>query len=304
MTSEYHVPVLGRQAIDLLINTPEGVYVDCTVGGGGHSRLILERLSAQGRVIGIDRDAEAIEFARRVLPSSVQLLQLPFSQIQARLSGMIGDGAAGVLMDLGVSSHQLDDARRGFSHRLPAPLDLRMDASSGENAAHLLARIDVRELTKCILDYGEDPQASRIARAIVNERKRTPIETTDDLARIISESVPATRVKSLARVFQALRIAVNHELDELQAGLSAAWSLLKPTARLVVISYHSLEDRLVKNFFHDQSHPADDSRQPFPSLVQPSGRLLLRKPLIPDSEEIDSNPRARSAKLRAIEKLK
>ena len=301
MTEVFHVPVLGPAAIDLLVTSPDGVYVDATVGGGGHCRLILEHLSPRGMMIGCDRDSDAIEFARRALPSSVQLLQIPFSQLSTRLhdkSGML----AGVLMDLGVSSHQLDEARRGFSHRFAAPLDLRMNPTAGETAAQLLSRLDQRDLTKLIRDFGEDPQAARIARAIIAERNHEPISTTDQLAAVISKAVPATRIKSLARVFQALRIAVNHELEELQAGLRAAWDLLHSGGRLVVISYHSLEDRIVKDFMHEQAHPPDDPRLPFPPVIRPAGRPLTRKPLIPDQAEIARNPRARSAKLRAIEK--
>lgn len=302
MTEVFHVPVLGQAAIDLLVTTPDGVYVDATVGGGGHSRLITERLSPLGRLIGCDRDSEAIQYARHALPASVQLFQIPFSQLSARLHDRIGH-VAGVLMDLGVSSYQLDEARRGFSYRFSASLDLRMDPTSGESASELLSRLDQHDLTKLIRDFGEDPQAARISRAIIAGRQREPITTTDQLAEIISKSVPATRVKSLARVFQALRIAVNHELEELQSGLNAAWELLNSGGRLVVISYHSLEDRIIKDFTHEKAHPPDDRRLPFPPAARPTGRLLTRKPVIPDHEEITSNPRARSAKLRATEKI-
>ena len=303
MTDEFHVPVLGEQAIDLLITSPDGVYVDCTLGGGGHSRILLKRLSPRGRLIGCDRDADAITHARQVLPASVQFFQIPFSQIGVRLREFAGE-VSGVLMDLGVSSHQIDDAERGFSHRFAAPLDLRMDPTTGESARDLLARLDVRGLTNVIREFGEDSQAPRIARAIIRERERASIETTDHLARVISSAVPATRIKSLARVFQALRIAVNHELDELQSGLNGTWGLLAKSGRLVVISYHSLEDRIVKSFMHEKAHPASDPRLPYPLIDQATGQLLTRKPLVPDSDEIERNPRARSAKLRAIEKLK
>lgn len=295
--------MLAGQAIELLITNRDGLYIDCTVGGGGHSRLIFERLSSRGRLIGCDRDPDAIAHARQTLPSSVQLFRVPFSQLAQKIGDAVGDSALGILMDLGVSSYQLDEARRGFSHRLSAPLDLRMDPTGGETAAELIARLDVRELTQLIRDYGEDSQAGRIARAIVRERERTPIETTDHLARVISEAVTATRVKSLSRVFQALRMEVNRELEELAAGLTAAWSLLTPSGRLVVISYHSLEDRMVKEFMREKAHPLVDPRVPIPAPVVPSGRLLLRKPLTADEIEVRENSRSRSAKLRAIEKI-
>jgi 16S rRNA (cytosine1402-N4)-methyltransferase len=206
-------------------------------------------------------------------------------------------------MDLGVSSFQLDEAERGFSHRVSAPLDLRMDPSAGETAAQYLGRLTGDELTRVIREYGEDSQAARIARAIAHERKERPIETTDHLARVISEAVPATRAKSLARVFQALRIAVNHELEELGHGLQGAWNLLSHGGRLVVISYHSLEDRMVKEFMNEKAHPGSDPRLPFPPPSVASGQLLTRKVVTPTPDEIEINPRARSAKLRAIEKV-
>jgi 16S rRNA (cytosine1402-N4)-methyltransferase len=303
VTDEYHVPVLGRQAVEILVTDPNGVYVDCTVGGGGHSRLIVKRLSSRGRLIGVDRDPDAIAHARQALPSSVQLFSIPFSQIALKLRDSVGHGAAGILFDLGVSSFQLDQPQRGFSHRFSGPLDLRMDPTQGETAAEFIARAEPRELTRTIRDHGEDPQAVRIAKAITRERERTPIVTTDQLARVVSNAVPATRVKSLARVFQALRMQVNRELEELAAGLDGAWSLLSPSGRLVLISYHSLEDRIVKDFMKAKAHPEVDPRLPIPPKVNPSGRLLLRKPLIPEDSEIRQNPRSRSAKLRAIEKI-
>jgi len=207
-------------------------------------------------------------------------------------------------MDLGVSSYQLDTPKRGFSHRYAGPLDLRMDQSRGETAAQLLARLSADELIRLIWDYGEDPQARRIARAVVAAGLREPIETTEALAHVISNSVAATRTKSLARVFQALRIAVNEELNELSHGLETAWRLLRPGGRLVVITYHSLEDRITKTFMKALAAPVRDARNLLAEDQPPCGRLLLRKPLTPDDDEVARNPRARSAKLRAIEKMK
>ncbi|MCX6601387.1 MAG: 16S rRNA (cytosine(1402)-N(4))-methyltransferase RsmH [bacterium] len=302
--SAFHVPVLAAQAVDMLVTDPEAVYVDLTVGGGGHSVLILRRLGARGRLIGCDRDGDALFQARTALPHAVSLFQCRFSEAEPPLRPLVADGAAGVLMDLGVSSHQLDTPERGFSHRYAGPLDLRMDQSRGETAAQLLARLSADELIRLIWDYGEDPQARRIARAVVAARLRETIETTEALAHVISHSVAATRTKSLARVFQALRIAVNDELSELSRGLETAWHLLRPDGRLVVITYHSLEDRITKTFMKALAAPVRDARDPFAEDQPPCGRLLLRKPLTPDDDEVARNPRARSAKLRAIEKMK
>jgi 16S rRNA (cytosine1402-N4)-methyltransferase len=299
----YHKPVLAEAAVGLLVTDPNGIYIDATVGGGGHSRLIWERLSGHGVLIGADRDSEAIWESRAALPPPVILIQSRFSELESKTASLRGAGANGILMDLGVSSHQIDTAARGFSHRYEGPLDLRMDPTQGESAAQLLRRSTEAELARIIFAYGEDTQARRIAKAIVQDRERQQIETTADLARIIDKCVPATRMKSLARVFQALRIAVNDELAELEAGLANGWEMLKPDGRLVVISYHSLEDRLVKGFMRSKAEPPQTTQWPFPSNVKPSGRLLVKKPLTPDEQEVAENPRARSAKLRAIIKL-
>jgi 16S rRNA (cytosine1402-N4)-methyltransferase len=300
--SEFHVPVLAAQAVDMLITDPEASYVDLTVGGGGHSILILRRLGARGRLIGCDRDGDALAQAQAALPPAIPLHQCRFSEAESFVRPLVAEGAAGVLMDLGVSSYQIDTPRRGFSHRFAGPLDLRMDQSRGETAAQLLRRLSVEELTTLIRDFGEDPQARRIARAVVAAGLREPIETTEALAHVISHSVAATRTKSLARVFQALRIAVNDELNELSRGLETAWSLLRPGGRLVVITYHSLEDRITKTFMKALAAPVRDARDPFARDQPPRARLLLRKPMTPDEDELSRNPRARSAKLRAIEK--
>jgi 16S rRNA (cytosine1402-N4)-methyltransferase len=301
----YHTPVMPDDVVNTLMTDAGGIYVDCTVGGGGHSRLIAARLDARGRLIGCDRDQEAITQAKAVLPASVELIQCRFSGIPARLKKSGIREVTGVLFDLGVSSHQLDSAERGFSFRFDGPLDLRMDPTSGRTAAELLTALSEPELLKLIRDYGEDSQAKRIARGIVRERAQKAIRTTSDLEQVISKTVPATKIKSLARVFQALRIAVNDEMAELESGLQAAWDLLKPGGRIVVISYHSLEDRPVKIFFKSKSDRQTSGAplSPLSISLPPVGRLLMRKPLTPGIAEIESNPRARSAKLRAIEKL-
>ena len=284
-----------------MVTNPDGIYIDATVGGGGHSRLILGGLSERGLLIATDRDDDAISHARSVLPPAVILVRSRFSELAATTAASRKAGVDGILMDLGVSSHQIDEAERGFSHRFEGPLDLRMDRTTGESAAGLVNRLSEADLARIIFAYGEDPQAKRIARAIIRERGNVPIETTADLARVIDRSVPATRVKSLARVFQALRIAVNDELAELEAGLAQSWEMLRTGGRLVVISYHSLEDRIVKGFMKSKS-TAPPGEWPFPSDAKPEGTLLLKKPLTPDESEVTVNPRSRSAKLRAIEK--
>lgn len=299
----YHIPVMGREVIQWLITNPNGIYADFTVGGGGHSQLIHAQLGEKGKLIGTDRDSEAISEAARHLPSHTELWNIRFSQILSKFSPQFDSEISGILMDLGVSSHQLDEGSRGFSYRSDGPLDLRME-QSGETAAELLTRTDERGLKILLKSLGEEPQAARIAKAIVNARRESAISTTAQLAAIIRTAVPATARKSLPRVFQALRMAVNQELEELQAGLSASWQLLQPTGRLVVLTYHSLEDRPVKQFMKSLASPPTlllpDFLAPSP---RPQARLPVRGPLLPTSEEIAENPRSRSAKLRVIEKL-
>lgn len=302
--SGFHIPVLAEKTTDLLVTDTDAVYIDLTVGGGGHSARICRQLTKHGRLLCCDRDSDAIHQARAILPSAVLLFQCRFSDAGKFLRPHVAEGAAGIVMDLGVSSFQLDTPERGFSHRFSGPLDLRMDQTHGEPASALLRHIASDELARIIRFYGEDPQASRIARAIERARQRKAITTTDDLAQIVSRTVPATRNKSLARVFQALRIAVNDELSELEEGLTNAWALLRTGGRLVVITYHSLEDRLVKTFMKVKAIPARNPSDLWDSGQPPPGRLIFRKPIVPNDDEIFRNPRARSAKLRAIEKLK
>jgi len=294
---------MGQEVIQWLITNPNEVYADFTVGGGGHSLLILNQLGETGKLIGTDRDPDAICEAKRNLPDHVELWNIRFSETLSKLSPQFGSKISGILMDLGVSSHQIDEGSRGFSYRADGPLDLRM-GQSGETAAELLTRLDERELRHLLQSLGEEPQAARITRAIVKAQQESPITTTDQLAEIIRKSVSATAHKSLPRVFQALRMAVNQELEELKAGLSAAWQLLKPHGRLVVLTYHSLEDRPVKQFMKSLASP---STPILPDILAPSprpqARFPIRGPLLPSLEEITANPRSRSAKLRVIEKL-
>lgn len=304
MTAPYHIPVMGPEVVQWLVTDPQGVYADFTVGGGGHSRLILDQLGENGLLCGIDRDSDAVAAARAVLPNRIKLWNIRFSAAQSKLENEFGATFSGILMDLGVSSYQLDEATRGFSYRGDGPLDLRMDRESGETAAELLARLSEADLRNLIGRLGEESQAPRIAKAIHNAKAIEPITTTGKLAEIIRRSVPATCVKSLPRVFQALRMAVNHELDELKLGLEGAWALLRPTGRLVVLSYHSLEDRPVKQFMQALVHPPLD---PLTGIITPAqpprARYPVRGPLLPSASELKANPRSRSAKLRVIEKL-
>lgn len=304
MTAPYHIPVMGPEVVHWLVTDPQGDYADFTVGGGGHSQLILDKLDERGRLCGIDRDADAIAAAKKTLPNRIRLWNIRFSEAQSKLSSEFGASFSGILMDLGVSSHQLDESERGFSYRFEGPLDLRMTQDTGETAAGLLARLSEADLRDLLLRLGEEPQASRIAKAVIRARGERSIDSTGHLAEIIRKSVPATAVKSLPRVFQALRMAVNREIEELELGLEGAWGLLRPAGRLVVLSYHSLEDRPVKRFMQALVHPPPS---PLSGLLTPAptprGKFPIRGPLLPSSSELNANPRSRSAKLRVIEKL-
>ncbi len=291
---------MASEVVSLLVTDPAGPYVDCTIGGGGHVRAILA-IAPLATIVGIDRDIDAITVCRALFPSSL-LFHLPFSRID-QVRSALPRGAAGILFDLGLSSHQLT-AERGFSFQADGPLDMRMSRDSGPSAAELLHGASEAELADLLFRYGEEFQSRRIARAIVQERAKRPIQTTGELAALVSRTVPASGVKSLARVFQSLRIAVNHELEEIAAALPMAFSLLRSGGRLAIISYHSLEDRIVKEFMRTQSSPmADDPRIPFPQKTEPIARLLTKKALVPGAAEIAANSRARSAKLRILERL-
>jgi 16S rRNA (cytosine1402-N4)-methyltransferase len=302
-----HEPVLLSETISLLEPRSEGLYLDGTVGGGGHAEAILEASSPDGRLIGLDRDPLAIERSKARLArygDRVELHEGNFAKLaeSPRLAAVRLDGA---VLDLGVSSAQIDEKARGFSYRQDAPLDMRM-GPRGEPARDLLARADIDELTGIIRRYGEERHARRIALAIVRERERTPMETTGRLREIVEAAVPKSEhpLKSVARVFQALRIAVNDELEALSTGLPGIVERLVDGARLVVISYHSLEDRIVKRYFRDLA--ADCVCPPDLPVCRCDKRseavILTRRPLTAESAEIDRNPRARSARLRAIER--
>ena len=303
-----HIPVLLQPCLDGLNIDPAGIYLDGTAGGAGHSREIAKRLTT-GRLISLDQDPDAVAVATERLKSlPAQVVQVNFREA-ARVLAELGIPAVnGALLDLGVSSHQLDDAARGFSYHADAPLDMRM-SQSGTSAADLVNTLSWQELAEIISRYGEDKSAVRIAKGIVKAREEKPIETTLELAEIIRESVPAAVRRAeghpARRTFQALRIAVNGELDALKKGLAAAFGLLKSGGRLSVITFHSLEDRIVKQQMNKWCEGCTCPKD-FPVCVcgnKPKGKLIYKKGLAPSEEELRENPRARSARLRVIEKL-
>lgn len=302
-----HLPVMTAEVVEFLVTRSDGLYIDCTVGAGGHARQLLLNAPA-GRLLGLDLDAEAIQTAGEALrqfPERVTLVRANFSTLReaARTSGF--EPADGVLMDLGFSSMQLDHAERGFSYANEGPIDMRLDAGSGRTAGQLIAHAHERGLAEIIRDFGEERRAHPIARAIISARDNERLETTADLAEAVISTKPRNRTKTLARVFQALRIAVNGELENLREGLRQAEQVLKPGGRIAVISYHSLEDRIVKRFFVHAADPCTCPRD-LPECVcglKPTMRIITRRVVTPRSAEIARNPRARSAKLRVAERL-
>jgi 16S rRNA (cytosine1402-N4)-methyltransferase len=299
-----HTAVLLNEAVEALVTTPDGIYVDGTFGRGGHAREVLRRLSPQGRLIAFDKDPEAVRAAREGLSDTrFEIVHASFAEMRAQLDARGIHRVHGVLLDVGVSSPQLDDPARGFSFRHDAPLDMRMDTTRGETAADFLARADERTLTQVIRDYGEERFAFQIAKALVARRADGhPVRTTGELAALVAGAVktrepgkdPATRT------FQALRICVNAELEALEQGLSDALSCLAPHGRLVVISFHSLEDRIVKTFIVRESRDVVDRRAP----MAPPRALRLKSlgRVRPGEPELAANPRARSAVMRVAER--
>ncbi len=307
-----HLSVLPAEALALLAPHPGGIYVDGTVGGGGHARLILEACSPDGRLIGLDRDPAALLAAAAWLAPFAERATLcrgSFADLGRHLDALGVAEVDGILFDLGVSSHQLDTPERGFSFRDDGPLDMRMDPAQQLTAAVLLARADAAELQRIFRDYGEERWAGRIAREIVRTRAAAPLATTRQLAELVCRVVPGGhvphRIHPATRVFQALRIAVNDELGALQAGLTAALDRLRPGGRLVVISFHSLEDRLVKQGFRAAASSCVCPPR-LPVCVcgrQAQAKILTPRGVRPAEAEIAANPRSRSAVLRAVERL-
>jgi 16S rRNA (cytosine1402-N4)-methyltransferase len=300
-----HIPVLGHQAVEMLAPRDGGVYVDATFGAGGYSRMILE--ASGTRVIGIDRDRTAIASGFELVDSSegrLTLVEDRFSNLAEACAAQGFAAVDGVVMDVGVSSMQLDEAGRGFSFRQDGPLDMRM-GHDGPTAADVIARASEADLANIIYIFGEERHSRGVAKAIVAARKEAPIETTKALADIIGKVVWSKpgEIHPSTRTFQALRIFVNEELDELHLALSAAERVLKPGGRLAVVSFHSLEDRIVKNFLVERAKAGGGSRhQPEVAQAAPSFSILTKRPVTPDEAESAANPRARSAKLRAAER--
>ena len=298
-----HIPVLARRVVDWLAVRPGGLYVDATFGGGGYARIVLQ--TADARVIGIDRDPAAVAHGAALVEAAqgrLKLVEEQFSNLQAIVGGI--NLVDGIVFDLGVSSMQLDEAARGFSFRLDGPLDMRM-SGGGPTAADVIARAGERELAAIIAELGEEKRARAVARAIARGRSKKPITSTGALAEIVCTVVAAhdRTIHPATRTFQALRIFVNSELSELARGLAAAERALKPSGRLVVVAFHSLEDRIVKNFLTRRSRaPATSRHRPETAAPPPTFRVLTRRPETPDNAELASNPRARSAKLRAAER--
>lgn len=306
-----HVTVLLEESVDYLNIRPDGIYVDCTLGGGGHSELICRRLGPQGTLIGIDQDDFALEYAgKRLEPYDCRkiLVKSNFEKLGEVLDDLEIEKVDGVLYDLGVSSFQLDDDERGFSYHHDGPLDMRMDRTKDFSAYDLVNTYPKEKLIEVMRKYGEEKHAARIAQAIIREREKEPIATTGRLAEIIREAYPAKdrKTKHPARkAFQAFRIEVNRELIILDTSFDAAIEHLNVGGRLCVITFHSLEDRIVKNYFKEQADPCICPPD-FPVCVcgrVPTIRILTRKPIAPDTAETDENARARSAKLRVAERI-
>jgi 16S rRNA (cytosine1402-N4)-methyltransferase len=300
MEQPRHVPVLLAEVLAYLDCKPGRIYVDGTVGSGGHSRGILERSSPTGKLIGLDWDEEAIVRARKNLSSAgerVELRKANFKDLPSVLDDLCITGVDGILLDLGVSTEQLESRERGFSFRWDAPLDMRMSRETPVTAQDLLRNLSAEEIAALLREHGEERWARRIAKNIVRQRRKASLSTARELVEVIRQSVPPKqqRIHPATRTFQALRISVNQELNNLINFLDRGPDLLNPGGRLCIVSYHSLEDRIVKNYFRRWTQKEEGK--------DPGFHLLTRKPVIPSPREVAQNPRARSAKMRAVEKL-
>ena len=299
--SEYHTPVLLDESVSALINSHSGIYADATFGGGGHTSEILKRLSSEGRVISFDRDSDAI--LNRPDDDRLTLIRSDFRWIHNHLLNEgYTEGIDGILADLGVSSHQFDTAERGFSFRYEAPLDMRMNQEASLTAADILNTYEQEDIDRILRLYGEVDGSRRIAQMICKARENSPIATTTDLGKAIESALPKfAEHKFLAKVYQALRIEVNQEMKSLEKFLSGASKALKPGGRLVIITYHSLEDRMVKNFIKAGNIEGKVEKDFFGNSKAPL-KAVNKKPILPQETEIASNTRARSAKLRIAQK--
>jgi 16S rRNA (cytosine1402-N4)-methyltransferase len=299
LTEVEHVPVMLKEAVEFLAPREGGTYVDCTLGGSGHAKEILNLIGPTGRLIGLDKDEIAIRRAKEVLApylEQVVFIHSDFRRIADLLKELQISEVDGILFDLGVSSYQVLEPERGFSYHADAALDMRMNREAKTTAADLVNNLSEKELSEIIYRYGEERWARRIASFIVTKRKKAPVTTTAQLVEIVKAAIPArarrTGPHPARRTFMALRMAVNDELAAVEEGLRAGIPLLKPGGRVVAISFHSLEDRIVKGVFREHAAPSQNVL-----------RILTKKPLVPNNEEINVNPRSRSAKLRAAEKL-
>ena len=306
-----HIPVLKEASLKALCCRPDGLYVDCTLGDGGHTAEILQACDPGGMVLGIDQDLEALKRAKQRLArfgKRVSLRRGDFGHIGVWVESMGWNQVDGILLDLGVSLNQIEDPRRGFSFQGDGPLDMRMDRSAFPKASELVNESGEEDLVDILLRYGEERWAQTIARAIVRERKKGKIERTLQLARLVSQSIPSwahpKKIHPATKTFQAFRIAINRELEQLERVLEEGIKLLRPTGRFCVISYHSLEDRMVKNFFRQNEKGCICPRR-FPKCVcgkESLLRVVTRRPIRPQAHEVQDNPRSRSAKLRVAER--
>lgn len=301
MLQQYHIPVLANETIDLLQIKPDGIYIDCTFGGGGHSRLILDQLGEAGRLYAFDQDADA----KANLPNDprITLLQYNFRHVQKMLRLHKVPVADGVLADLGVSSHQFDEAERGFSTRFfEAALDMRMDQRQELTAAHIIKNYGEQELHKIFERYGEVTNAKTLAKTIVQQRQVTSIKTVNDFRNAVASVVKGNPNKYFAQVFQALRIAVNDEIGALEDMLQQIPNILKKGGRAAIITFHSIEDRTVKNFFRYGSFEEAEADSLYGTKQESPFILVTKKPVPPSAKELKENPRSRSARLRVAEK--
>lgn len=314
MTEFKHTTVLLEETVNGLDVKEDGIYVDCTLGGGGHSRLILSKLGENGHLYSFDQDQTAIDYnqknlAEYVAKGQVTFVKSNFRNLKNELNHLGIDGVDGVLYDLGVSSPQFDDAERGFSYRFDAPLDMRMDQTQKLNAREVVNEWSYNDLVRIFFRYGEEKYSKQVARKIESTREEKPIETTGELADLIKSAIPAAARRTgghpAKKIFQAIRIAVNDELGALEESLEQALQILNPAGRISVITFQSLEDRLIKRMFKEQTEIGDlPAGLPIiPDDMKPKYKLINRKPIIPSEDELEENRRSHSAKLRIIEKL-